>query len=86
MIIGINTNPELEKYLLLKSEDIGITPSELVEELLPDDRKISTAELLQLVKKRCSCRTIGKDDGDHTCFKHHDCRDGSCTHTDGGDE
>lgn len=33
----------------------------------------------------CVCRTPGEDDGDHTCWVHHDCSDGTCTHTDGED-
>ncbi len=28
----------------------------------------------------CRCLTPGQDDGQTTCWKHHDCRDGSCTH------
>jgi hypothetical protein len=30
--------------------------------------------------KPCRCKNEGQDDGDITCWKHHDCRDGSCTH------
>lgn len=28
----------------------------------------------------CVCRNPGEDDGDTTCWVHHDCSDGSCTH------
>lgn len=35
---------------------------------------------------KCYCKTVGKDDGDTTCFKHHDCSDGSCTHQDNDDD
>lgn len=28
----------------------------------------------------CRCRTPGHDDGDTTCWKHHRCEDGECTH------
>lgn len=32
--------------------------------------------------KNCECRCLHpkQDDGDTTCWKHHDCSDGSCTH------
>lgn len=28
----------------------------------------------------CNCRVAGNDDGNNTCWEHHDCNDGSCTH------
>lgn len=28
----------------------------------------------------CVCVTPGQEDGQSTCWKHHDCNDGSCTH------
>lgn len=28
----------------------------------------------------CRCTNPGKDDGQTTCWEHHDCNDGSCTH------
>lgn len=28
----------------------------------------------------CRCTNPGKDDGQTTCWEHHDCSDGSCTH------
>lgn len=28
----------------------------------------------------CRCLTVGKEDGGTTCWQHHDCGDGSCTH------
>ena len=36
----------------------------------------------------CECRCIhpGQDDGQTTCWKHHDCSDGSCTHQDNDDD
>lgn len=34
----------------------------------------------------CRCKTVGHDDGNNTCWKHHDCMDGMCTHTDVDDE
>jgi hypothetical protein len=30
----------------------------------------------------CRCTNRGKDDGQTTCWLHHDCSDGSCTHQD----
>lgn len=33
----------------------------------------------------CRCEVVGQDDGENTCWVHHDCTDGSCTHTDGDD-
>lgn len=36
--------------------------------------------------KECDCKTPGLDDGDRTCWQHHDCLDGSCTHQDDDDE
>lgn len=33
-------------------------------------------------RQTCECRNAGQDDGDTTCWIHHDCRDGSCTHID----
>lgn len=30
----------------------------------------------------CFCKNEGKDDGDTTCFLHHDCSLGHCTHWD----
>jgi len=44
----------------------------------------STSE--KIISEICCCNTPGKDDGDETCFIHHDCSLGNCTHTDGGDE
>ncbi len=37
----------------------------------------------QIKPEGCTCRTVGKEDGATTCWQHHDCSDGSCTHTDG---
>lgn len=28
----------------------------------------------------CKCLTRGEDDGQETCWKHHDCTQGYCTH------
>lgn len=33
----------------------------------------------------CRCDSYGLDDGNQTCWRHHDCRDGTCTHIDGED-
>jgi hypothetical protein len=33
----------------------------------------------------CRCNNSGYDDGTMTCWVHHDCRNGDCTHTDGGE-
>lgn len=32
--------------------------------------------------RECVCLSVGQDDGAKTCWMHHDCRDGSCTHMD----
>lgn len=34
----------------------------------------------------CYCNTPGMDDGQQTCFPHHDCNDGDCTHIDDDDD
>jgi hypothetical protein len=34
----------------------------------------------------CQCKNPPEDDGDTTCWVHHRCSDGMCTHTDGDDE
>lgn len=35
----------------------------------------------------CRCRVFGEDDGNRTCWEHHDCTQGYCTHIDiDGDE
>ena len=34
----------------------------------------------------CLCNTPGKDDSQITCFMHHDCSLGYCTHQDNDDE
>lgn len=34
----------------------------------------------------CRCITPGADDGFTTCWAHHDCSDGSCTHVDGSED
>lgn len=34
---------------------------------------------LSIVHK-CRCTNVGQDDGQTTCWLHHDCLDGSCTH------
>ncbi len=36
--------------------------------------------------RTCLCRTVGRDDGDTTCWKHHDCSWGECTHQDNMDD
>lgn len=28
----------------------------------------------------CYCLSVGKDDGEYICWKHHDCSLGLCTH------
>lgn len=33
----------------------------------------------------CRCIQAGMDDGFSTCWIHHDCNDGSCSHMDGED-
>lgn len=30
----------------------------------------------------CTCLTVGEDDGATTCWQHHDCFRGDCTHMD----
>lgn len=77
---------EVQRLLKLKSEEIGITPKELLLELSPSGKVLTEKVLIDKLKVRCSCRTVGKDDGNHTCFEHHNCGDGSCTHTDGDDQ
>ena len=49
---------------------------------LPDDDYFATAEKygIDLFKIECTCKTRGMDDGNTTCWEHHDCTDGSCTH------
>lgn len=42
---------------------------------------IDTGEL----KRPCQCQTVGEDDGETTCWRHHDCNNGNCTHMDGGE-
>lgn len=32
--------------------------------------------------KDCSCLTVGQDDGGTTCWQHHNCYNGDCTHMD----
>lgn len=34
----------------------------------------------QLRPVDCRCTIVGEDDGGTTCWIHHDCSDGSCTH------
>lgn len=34
----------------------------------------------------CICVHPGEDDGLYTCWLHHDCTDGTCTHLDGVNE
>jgi hypothetical protein len=43
---------------------------------------IDTDRVLITDFRQCYCRTVGKDDGDMTCFKHHNCMWGECTHID----
>ena len=31
-------------------------------------------------QNKCQCKNPGQDDGETTCWIHHDCNDGSCTH------
>lgn len=35
--------------------------------------------------RECRCLTIGMDDGETTCWKHHRCELGDCTHQDNDD-
>ena len=44
-----------------------------------------TIEQQQRNDDGCTCRTVGKDDGMSTCWNHHDCSEGNCTHQDGED-
>lgn len=30
--------------------------------------------------KECRCENSGRDDGNYTCWEHHNCRSGDCTH------
>ena len=34
----------------------------------------------------CRCLNSGQDDGAQTCWNHHDCSRGDCTHQDGDDD
>lgn len=34
----------------------------------------------QVVPQDCTCLNVGHEDGATTCWQHHDCSDGSCTH------
>lgn len=36
----------------------------------------------ETVTRECRCLNPGMDDGQTTCWVHHDCSDGSCTHAD----
>lgn len=38
------------------------------------------AKHLAVRPEGCRCLTPGQDDGGTTCWQHHDCSDGSCTH------
>ena len=33
-----------------------------------------------VIVEKCRCLNVGQDDGQTTCWLHHDCSDGSCTH------
>ena len=67
--------------VVIKANEIGITTLALLEEC-----SLAGLELNTFLHNRCNCKTIGLDDGAHTCFEHHDCSRQECTHTDGGDE
>lgn len=66
----------------MKAEEIGITLEQLFDEY--HDSKYDSLE--EFLDNRCSCKTVGMDDGAHTCFEHHRCSDGVCTHQDVGDD
>lgn len=42
-----------------------------------------TSDLLKAIDGWCRCDSVGSDDGRHTCWQHHDCTLGDCTHNDG---
>lgn len=35
---------------------------------------------IECIYCECCCLNVGKEDGGKTCWQHHDCNDGSCTH------
>lgn len=47
--------------------------------------EIVKVRVLDKYQRQCVCKTYGQEDGDTTCWVHHDCSDGTCTHTDGDD-
>ena len=50
------------------------------------EREAARKQAQQELIEDCRCVTFGQDDGETTCFVHHDCSDGSCTHQDGDDD
>lgn len=62
----------------------------IVEEVDPwEDSEIAKAfKRLQsdiITGEVCRCENKGQDDGQQTCWEHHDCNRGDCTHQDGGE-
>lgn len=41
---------------------------------------------LECTNCECCCTNAGQDDGGKTCWQHHNCANGDCTHTDGSDD
>ena len=41
---------------------------------------INQDSVLVEVNDECNCKTRGEDDGKTTCWEHHDCYYGDCTH------
>lgn len=40
----------------------------------------------QIKVEVCACEHVGQDDGQYTCWLHHDCRRGDCTHAEDDNE
>lgn len=40
----------------------------------------------KVTNRECTCLNVGEDDGATTCWMHHDCYKGECTHMDNDEQ
>lgn len=68
--------------------DMNLILPGLKEFLNPTKGYIDPPEMLTGLSfnQECLCETPGEDDGRTTCFLHHNCNRGECTHQDGEED
>lgn len=70
-------------------EDVDTLRRNIKQDIANENEDVISKKFIEASKRAidglCICEHMGMDDGIMTCFLHHDCSKGDCTHMDGED-